>query len=266
MDIVECLCRLGFCKLEAQIYVTLLENGRLSGYQIAKNINISRSSVYSALSHMYEKGIVLLLSDDVQVYEAQKPSVLFERLKNEYADNAVAAQENLQYLYENRREERFSNIKGFETVVGTARDLLRTAQKEVYINTDMDLRLFAEDFRVLRQKGVRIIVFSFADLDREGLDIEFFTHHDPGCGSQMPSRIMLVADSDTALVADCAPHRNNWFGTLTNNPLMVSIAAEHIHNDIYLLRLQEKFGRGIIDDGILLHTIHEATAEEICNG
>lgn len=256
-DIVDCLCNLNFSKLEAQIYLTLLEGGKLSGYQIAKKIDISRSSVYAALSHMYEKGIVLLISEGVQVYEAQKPAILFERLKKEFSENAAAALSNLQHLYEGRREERFTNIKGFDTIVANAKDLLMSSKKEIYINTDFHLHLFEREFKSLREKGVRIIVFSFASLNHDGLDIEFYTHNDASCDIDMPSRIMLVSDCDTTLVADRCQDGQNWLGTVTNNKLMVSIMAEHIHHDIYLLKLKKKYGSDILDDTIKIGSMLE---------
>lgn len=256
-EMIECLCRLYFNRLEAQIYLTLLEKGKQSGYQIAKNIHISRPSVYAALDYMYEKGVVLRLSEDVQLYEAQKPKILFGRLERDFSENAAKAVAGLRVLCENRREERFTNIKGYDNVVAYARDLLGNAKQEVYLNTDFDLHLFEKEFAKLRQKGVRIIVFTFAKLDHSGMEIEYYTHNDPVCDEEMPSRIMLVADCDVTLVADASPRVSEWFGTVTNNRLMVSIVAEHIHHDIYLLELQQKYGRTFWNNHIKLNTMLE---------
>ncbi|OPJ58561.1 TrmB family transcriptional regulator [Clostridium oryzae] len=256
-DILECLCKLNFTSLEAKIYITLLERGKQSGYQIAKKINMSRPSVYAALNHMYEQGSVLLLSEDVQIYEAQNPVILFSQLKKQFSKNADFALSNLQHLYENKREERFTNLKGFDTIVANVKSLLQSAEKEVYMNTDFDLQLFSKEFKTLRERNVRIVIFSFSKLDHDGLDIEFYTHNDPICEEQRPSRIMLVADIDVTIVADKSQGKDNWFGTITNNALMVSIMAEHIHNDIYLLKLKQKYGKNIMDDKILLDTMLE---------
>ena len=49
----------------------------------------------------------------------------------------------------------------------------------------------------------------------------------------------------------------SWSDTVTNNALMVSIIAEHIHNDIYLLKLEQKYGSELLDDNIRLDTILE---------
>lgn len=256
-EIIDCLCKLYFSKLEAQIYLVLLSEGALSGYQIAKKINISRSSVYAELDHMYEKGIVLLLSEDVHLYSAQNPATLLDRLKNEFCENVDTAKAGLMHLYDERHEERFVNIKGFQTIVSNAKELLQTAKKEVYINTDFNLHLFENEFKTLRQNGVRIIVFSFAILNHDGLDIEFFTHNDPVCNDEMPSRIMLVTDCSSTLIANKYQNKEEWVGTLTNNTLMVSIIAEHIHNDIYLLKLKQKYSTNLIDKEIKLNTMLE---------
>lgn len=245
-DMIECLGHLNFSRLEAQIYLTLLEKGKQSGYQIAKNIHISRPSVYAALDHMFEKGVVLLLSEDVHLYEAQKPDILFHRLRQDFSEHAEQAASGLRDLYESRREERFTNIKGLESVVAYARDLLQSARREVYLNTDFDLHLFEEEFAQLHRRGVRVVVFTFAALDHTGMDIEYYTHNIPPHAHadgrpHAPSRIMLVSDVDATLVADVSP-AGDWFGTVTNNRLMVSIISEHIHHDIYLLRLRQFFG------------------------
>lgn len=256
-DIIKLLCKLYFTKLEAEIYMVLLKDGELSGYQIAKRINISRSSVYAALEPMYEKGIVLKLADDVQIYKAENPAALFSRLKSEFDKNADAAETSLKSLYEDKKEERFTNIKGYDTVVAKAKEMLLASQNEVYINTDFDLHQFEYEFKELSRKGVRVIVFSFAPLNHDGLNIEFLSHNSPCCTDEMPSRIMLVSDFKTTLVADTYKSRGVWFGTVTNNALMVSIITEHIHNDIYLLRLKNKYGNEIIDENIRLHSMFE---------
>lgn len=256
-EILEDLNKLNFTRLEAQIYLTLMEEGELSGYQIAKKIGVARSSVYPALEGMLNKGYVLLLPEETQIYRAQNPSALISRLKSEFLSSADSAEKQLQNLYQEKCEEKFTNIKGFDNVVAKAKELMLSAKKEIYMNTDFDLHLFDSEWKILKQRKVRAIVFSFAPLNCEGLDIEFYTHSEPRCVDEMPSRIMLAADCRTTLVADTYKDRGTWFGTVTNNALMVSIVCEHIHHDIYLLRLGQNYGPDLIDGSIKLHTMLE---------
>lgn len=256
-DINNDLIRLNFSKLESQIYLTLLEDGELSGYQISKKIGVARSSVYPALEGMLNKGYVLLLPEETQIYKAQNPSTLIHRLKNEFLTSADSAEKQLENLYKERHEEKFSNIKGFANVVAKTKELLTSAKKEVYLNTDFDLHLFDNEWKLLKQNHVRIIVFSFAPLNCDGLDIELYTHKQETCKDEMPSRIMIAVDCSMTLVADTYKDRGNWIGTVTNNALMVSIISEHIHHDIYLLKLKEKYGKDLIDESIKLNSMLE---------
>ena len=59
---------LGFSTLEVNIYLILLDNGAMSPYQIAKNVDISRSSIYNALEHMLNKGMVEVIPEDTVMY------------------------------------------------------------------------------------------------------------------------------------------------------------------------------------------------------
>lgn len=257
-DMIDCLCKLNFTKLEAQIYLTLLNQGDMSGYQLAKKIDISRPSIYNALNHMYEKGIVLLIADNSSVYKAENPSTLFERLNDEYAKNSQKASMELKKLFEEKHEEQFINMKGFDSILYKIKELLLSAKKEVYINTNFNLQTLKEEFKVLKTKGIRVIVFSFMSLDIDDLDIEFYTHNRSFKAEDSSYRMMVVVDQKITLVADAYKERSNWLGTITNNPLMVSIVTEHIHNDIYLLNLRKRHGKGLFDDEIRINTDFES--------
>ena len=50
MDNVELLMSFGLTRQEARVYVLLLGEGALSGYEAAKRLGISRSNAYAALA------------------------------------------------------------------------------------------------------------------------------------------------------------------------------------------------------------------------
>lgn len=76
-QIISTLINLNFSRLEAEIYITLL-GGEMSGYQISKKIEIARPSVYAALEHMFEKGIVQKIQGNSSEYKAQPPQIIFK--------------------------------------------------------------------------------------------------------------------------------------------------------------------------------------------
>ncbi|MEQ8199200.1 MAG: helix-turn-helix domain-containing protein [Clostridiaceae bacterium] len=255
-EILSLLEKLNFSKTEAAVYVNLVKFPGLSGYQVARNLNISRSSVYSSLDNLVRKGIVFLIPGDTQVYKAEDPANLINKMKHDFNETADALQVKLSELQTPASEERFLNIEGYDNVVSKTKELLLTAEKEVYLNTDFDLQVFAKELTELKKRKVRVIAFSFSKLDTHGLDVEAYTHDRESCTGHS-TRMMLVVDCKTALVADKGHLRGEFVGTFTDNTLFTSIVGEHIHIDIYLLKLKNKYRKDLIDDTIKLNTVLE---------
>ena len=256
-NIIKYLEKMNFTKLESQIYLTLLDNGEMSAYQIAKKIEISRSSIYNALNHMYEKGIVNLIPDSASIYIAENPEVLFTKLSDEYKNNSKILIEQLKSFSDSRCEERLVNFKGFDNVVSKVKKLLNETKSDVYINTDLDLKIFSKEFEDLKKRGIIPVVFSFYDLDAKGIWIKLYTHKRKKQFEKQASRFMMVVDEKVVIIADYYKDRNMWFGSITNNKLMISIVAEHIHNDIYLLNLRNKYGKEIYDNEVFINSDFE---------
>jgi sugar-specific transcriptional regulator TrmB len=153
-------------------------------------------------------------------------------------------------------EKEYCNIKGYQNFVHKTKELLLQAEKEVYMNTCFDLQIFGEEIREISKRGVRIIVFTFeTDINTEEFPIESYCKHIPGeiCDYK---RMMLVVDYKKVLIAGSYLGRE-VLGTFTENPLLVAIVSEHIHLDIYLLKLQEKYQDEDFFNGILINSLLE---------
>lgn len=254
-QIIESLEKFNFSRTEASVYLNLVQKGSRNGSQIAKDLSISRSSVYSALENLYNRAVVFLLQAESKTYKAEDPGILFERLKKSYSDSADDLKKSLSELNKNEDNTFYLNIKGMDNFLIKARQLLMTAEKEVYINACIDIQLFAQEFKSLKKKGVRVIVFSFANLDSSGLPIEYY-YNSIRPSESKEIRMMMVVDRRKSLIGSSMGD-GEVIGTFTDNPLMVSIVSEHIHQDIYLLKLRDKFNKDLIEKDILLGTIQE---------
>lgn len=68
--LAEKLMKFGLTRQEASIYLCLLRNKELSGYEVSKLTGISRSNVYSALAGLVEEGAAYLLEGETNKYTA----------------------------------------------------------------------------------------------------------------------------------------------------------------------------------------------------
>ena len=244
---------LGFTDLERKIYLTLLYGGTMSAYQIAKKIAISRPSIYNALEHMVSKGMAEVIPNDTALYAAQRPEILLEHLRADFNRSADAAERLLKDYAPPAYGEQFVNLKGFDVILKRVREILRQTDREIYLNTDMKLDPLADELRSLHEREIRAVIYSFYDISC-GAPCDLYTHNRP-LAEHTPSRLMVVSDGEIALTAG-PDSEGNWQATVSGSRLFVKIISEHIHNDIYLLRLRQRYGAEIYSD-IHIHTAYE---------
>lgn len=245
LELETSMAILGFSELERKIYLALLHGGTMSAYQIAKKIEVSRPSIYNALEHMVSKGMAEVIPNDTALYAAQKPEILLEKLRNDFNRSADAAEELLQHYAPPAYGEQYANLKGFEVILQRVREIMRSSRSEIYLNTDMPLEILSDELQSLAERHLRTVVYSFYDVGCSTL-CELYSHGRP-MEQHEPSRIMIVSDDEIALTAG-PDSEGIWQATVSGNRLFVKIISEHIHNDIYLLKLRNKFGREIYDD------------------
>ncbi|MCX7772611.1 MAG: hypothetical protein N2376_05800 [Clostridia bacterium] len=262
--LIEKLEKLNFNVIEAKAYVMLVKHRELNGSQIAKKINASRSSVYAALNNLYKRGVVYLIPGETNLYRAESPDTLIEKIKRDFEDTTSTLKEDLLELEEGDYEKNYYNLKGTQNFIQKAKELLVKAQKEVYINTCIDLQLFKKELLEIAQRGVRTIVFTYSPIDVSGLPVELYRHPIAKLDDSVQIdevRLMLVVDLKDTLICSAKNHFEEMTGTFTENPLLANIVAEHIHHDIYLYKLKTRTHQELIDSSILLHSLLEKRAE-----
>lgn len=244
-ELEPCMTALGFSELERKIYLVLLRGGTMSAYQIAKKIDVSRPSIYNALEHMVSKGMAEVIPNDTALYAAQKPAILLKKMRADFIRSADTAEELLKNYAPPAYGEQYANLKGFGVILQRVKEIMRGSRSEIYCNTDMPLDALSEELQVLSERHIRAIVYSFYDVGHANL-CELYSHNRP-IEQHEPSRLMIVSDNEIALTAG-PDSEGVWQGTVSGNRLFVKMISEHIHNDIYLLKLRDKFGKSIYDD------------------
>ncbi|ERI90167.1 sugar-specific transcriptional regulator, TrmB family [Clostridiales bacterium oral taxon 876 str. F0540] len=261
--ILENLQSFNFTKIEAEVYICLLKYGQLNGSQISKYLSISRTSVYAALESLYNKGHVFMLSGEPTMYKAEEPKQLIDKIKRGYSNSIDYLEKYLSSFESRGSEEQYWNIKGYDNFINNTKRLLLSAESEVYISTNFQIQLFKDELIFLSEKGVKIIIFSFEPLDMTEIIAEYY-HHEAKTIYCSDKRWMMVVDNKQAFIANENKNKE-IFGTFTGNSLMVSIISEHIHHDIYLLKLKNKYNKNIVTEDILIGSSFEK-GSETCGG
>ena len=262
MKLIENLEKLNFTRLEAQVYLALLKSKPMSAYQLAKKIDMSRPSIYNCLEHMLDKGMVDLIPNETALYVAQDPEVLFNKVKSETDKNLREAEVALREYESQKYDEIILNFRGYETMIQKTKKILRESEAEVYINADFSIDFLQDEIEELNKKNIKVVVFSFYDICSAPSKIEYYSHYRKITENHKASRLMVAADKKVALIADGSGNEELWKGTISNNTLLIKILSEHIHNDIYLLKLRDKYGKEIYEESLFVHTEFEKRTKE----
>jgi sugar-specific transcriptional regulator TrmB len=254
--------RFRFSAMEARVYVCLVQHGQLNGSQIAKHLSASRSSVYSALQNLYERGAVYMLSGDPTSYKAEDYVKLLDQLEQDFSQAISTLRTELARKQSLELDDQYWNVEGFDTCIQKAKDILATTNHEVLLHTNLDFTYFAQSLKEALARGVRVIIFSFVPVEESlipGSEIYFDDKF--GLTPSKDKRLMIVSDFSQALIAGGSLEAS-FLGTFSRNTLLVSIVAEHIHHDIYLYKLEQKLGKNLVDESIQIRSMLEIGFEQ----
>ncbi len=203
-------------------------------------------------------------------YVAVKPELLLSDISRTVTGAAAEAKKFFRELESKQHSPHFENIEGKSNLLATANRIIMSARKEIVITSSMSLEPLYASLKEAARRKVRIILFSWQNLDTLGLPIEFYSNFE-GTDFCSEERLFLVADLRRCVIGSndtsaFIPHKKitkklptgekDFLGMTSTNRLVVNMVTEHIHFDIYLHKLKRK-GRLIFTDDILLHSLME---------
>lgn len=141
-----------------------------------------------------------------------------------------------------------SYLEGYEDMIKKAKELILSAEKEIYLSTNIDLELFQDEFMEASQRGVRITVVSLSEYKGEDLQVDkLYTYIDER-DKRKNSKIMMTVDGGKALVADENVNSDGILDVITDNILLASVVDKNIKNYIYLLKLRDNIAFKLKDN------------------
>ena len=157
--IIEQLILFGLSRQEAAIYLCLLQNEELTGYEVAKLTGISRSNVYNGLASLVEHGAAYVIEGTSSKYLAVALS--------EFCDNRIRylrkAKERLvaDGPRKNLPREGYITIEGYDHICDKIRHMLLGAEKRIYFSaTGEFLEQWSEEIRELVRAQKKVVLIS----------------------------------------------------------------------------------------------------------
>lgn len=234
-DDYKFLLEIGFTLNEAKVYLTLLQNRYLNGYEISKLSNVSRSLVYDVIDRLVAKGFILKSEGQVNYYCALPYDKVIEKIKNDNINKLNVAKEKLKnYSRIENESEYIFNIKGIDEFFSKANDLILNAKKEISISIwKEDFPKIEESLLIASKKGIKIYIFSFSNINFPSGEIFSYQLKDPA--SLFPyRRISIIVDGKEVIIGENAGDKS--ICVLSKNHALISMTTDEIVLNIFWLK------------------------------
>lgn len=246
--LVNKMKQFGYTESETNIYLSLIENGSMTGYEVSKKSGVPRSKVYNYLETLVKKGVVLVNKSEPKIYSAISPEEFVSMLKQTTLDDIRYLDNHLSNIKTKENESLLWQLENQEAVQHKMLYMIENAKESLYIQV-WEESLTPKIIQALTQAATKLrefVCILFSESGHYSLPFDrFYTH-----GFEKDKLIdmgghwiNLVCDDNIVL-----------FGNLdqtcdviwTHNMAMRLLAKEYIKHDAYTLKIVKEHSDGMI--------------------
>ncbi|EGJ27921.1 TrmB family transcriptional regulator [Streptococcus porcinus] len=242
--LVDKMKQFGYTESETKIYLSLVENGSMTGYEVSKKSGVPRSKVYNYLETLVKKGVVLVNKSEPKIYSAISTEEFVSMLKQTTFEDIHYLDHHLSNIKSKENDALLWQLENMEAVQHKILYIIEHAKESLYIQIWED-SLSPAIIQALTQAEARLQVFVCILFSKGGhysLPFKrFYTHgfENEKIKDMGGSWINLISDDSIVL-----------FGTLehncdviwTHNLAMLILAKEYVKHDAYTLKIIQEHG------------------------
>jgi len=228
--VVERMAGFGLTRQEAVLYICLLQDQKMTGYEAAKQTGISRSNAYAGLANLIEKGAAY--AEEEAAVKKFVPVDL-----GEFLNNFIGKMENdKEWLLKNvlrkkQAEEGYITIEGAVHILNKMKNMLRQATERVYISGDrVSLAEVEAELKQLMAEKKKVVIITDEAMSMAAAKVYV--------SSERINRIGIIIDSEYVLTGEYGPERNNTC-LYSGQRNFVEVYKNALANEIRLIEYQK---------------------------
>lgn len=247
--LVQKMKQFGFAESETNIYLTLVENGLMTGYEVSKKSGVPRSKVYNSLEKLVKRGVVLVNKSEPKLYSALSPEEFVSMLKHSTLSDIDYLNDCLSDIKEKEKDTLLWQLEHKEATLLKMLYMMEHTKNSLYIQIWED-NLTPEIITALQDAEARLETFVCILFSNDGhYELPFKRFYSHGFEADkikdMGGRWVNLVCDDIVL-----------FGTVddqcdviwSHNQAMRLLAKEYIKHDAYTLKIIQEHGQELKDD------------------
>lgn len=247
-NIIQILKKYNFSEMESKIYLTLLQQGNLTGYEVSKYSGVPRSKVYNVLEIMVKKNLIIVNKGEPKFYHAVSAEEFLYHLKKDVDLDMNLLNDRLTKIKQKDEESLLWRIEGYANVLDKVEHLIINARDSLFIQIWRE-NLTEDLLKVLRDAESRLnryVLILFSNDQNYNIDLNRYYIHGfeqdklIDFGSKW---INIISDEKEVVFGTISESNNLSDVTWTRNKAMISLAKEYVKHDAYTLKIFEDFSQ-----------------------
>ena len=229
MDIISGLNQFGLTRQEATIYTVLMENGKMTGYEVAKRTNISRSNVYTALAGLVDKGAADLIEGEPMYYT---PIPVHDFLDNKlHILGEIKEQIVLNAPKPLGPIDDYATIKSDVHIIAKLRNMIDNAKFRIYFSAQYEvIQKLNYNLKEAVKRGLKIVIITSAPYALENAQVY--------SGREESTQVRLITDSANALTGDYIPGNDRCTCLYSGKQNLIDLIKDALKNEIRLITIK----------------------------
>ena len=167
---MDSLVALGFSRLEAAIYVYLLEESPATGYQIAKAIEKPNANTYQALESMTQRGLLLVEDGKPRRYRAVPHKEMLCHLDAAYTARVETASKALDAIRPATGDLQVYRITEYTQVIERCRAMLARGRRKVVVDAFPGVLVtILDELEAAAGRGTEVIAKTYEPVALDGV-------------------------------------------------------------------------------------------------
>jgi sugar-specific transcriptional regulator TrmB len=233
------LRNLGFTEMESKIMVELATKGQASGYEVAKQLGVSRSNVYAALQRLTQQGYVRCGEGEPARYSVLNPEELTTMISGR-------VQASLAYMESEMPRggpvsPSFYNLEGDRNVMGALIRQLNMAEQEIVVDVwREEASLLRSELAQAELRGVRLL-WAFDGGNAAPASYPVWPPLDRGSQRMDGRKFSFVIDRSWCMLG-MRYEDGSAQAVVTEHPVLVDLLLNHFSQEMVLFELEQDMG------------------------
>jgi sugar-specific transcriptional regulator TrmB len=169
---VEDIIELGFSRVEAEVFVFLVQRTSATGYEIAKALGRPNSNIYRALDTLQSKGAVLVDDGEKRLYRAVAIEELAGQITCRIEERGQRAVTNISALSDRESDDRIYTLTAIDQMYARCRRMLETGREVAFLDlSPLPVRVLRPAIEAAAARGVRIAVQVYEPVEIPGVEV-----------------------------------------------------------------------------------------------